>query len=472
MIEIINVSKKFRIWEDRSRDLKETAINFLRGKKRSYRDLWALKAIDLEIREGETVAFIGQNGSGKSTLLKILAGIYAPYEGKVIARGRISTLLELGVGFHQDLTGEENIFLNGAMLGFDRKEMEQRLDEIVSFSEIGDFVYSPIRTYSSGMLMRLGFSIAMCVNPDVLLIDEVLAVGDEAFQEKCFERLDEFKASGKTIVLVSHSMEAVKKFCDRAILLREGRIVCDDIPEKTIDAYHALLYGDKHRPAVEEELEPEEPAQEGIPSGETPYDESATGAGSGETVPFDEEQQVEGGISLTPEMASQEAASEGEKKEPPEKDLFHPEKIRIIEIDDLSFWAGRLFRECYGHDSPSNPRNFVAVYPDSGDLSSSLFAVVGCIHMECVSDEISLVGGLCVDHQWRGKGVDKRLLLSVDEKRRREKAFFVYTDDSRFASDCGYKGLPQPYLMVKWMESLSEEEKAGLVDAAGALGPF
>jgi lipopolysaccharide transport system ATP-binding protein len=243
VIEINHVSKKFRIWEDRSRDLKETTINFLRGKKRSFRDLWALRGIHLEIKEGETVAFIGENGSGKSTLLKLLGGIYAPDEGKIITRGKISTLLELGVGFHPDLTGEENIYLNGAMLGFDRAEMQRRFDEIVSFSEIGDFVYSPIRTYSSGMLMRLGFSIATCVDPDILLLDEILAVGDEAFQLKCLARLERFKGSGKTIVLVSHSLEMVRKFCKRAILLHAGRVVCDDVPEKTIEAYHVVLYG-------------------------------------------------------------------------------------------------------------------------------------------------------------------------------------------------------------------------------------
>ena len=246
MIEIIGVSKRFRIWEDRSRDLKETTINFLRGKKRSFRDVWALRGIQLNIEEGETVAFIGQNGSGKSTLLKLLGGIYSPDEGKIVTLGRISTLLELGIGFHPDLTGEENIYLNGAMLGFDRKEMEQRFDEIVSFSEIGDFVYSPIRTYSSGMLMRLGFSIATCVDPDILLVDEILAVGDEAFQEKCFERMKSFKEARKTIVLVSHSMEMVQKFCERVILLHKGRVVCDDVPEKTIEAYHETLYGPEY----------------------------------------------------------------------------------------------------------------------------------------------------------------------------------------------------------------------------------
>jgi lipopolysaccharide transport system ATP-binding protein len=264
VIEIVNVSKKFRIWEDRSRDLKETTINFLRGKKRSFRNLWALREISLEIKDGEIVAFIGENGSGKSTLLKLLGGIYMPDRGKIVTRGKISSLLELGVGFHPDLTGEENIYLNGAMLGFDEKEMRDRFSEIVSFSEIGDFIYSPIRTYSSGMVMRLGFSVAMCVDPDILLIDEVLAVGDEAFQNKCFNRLEGFKASRKTLVLVTHSMEMVSKFCSRAILLHQGRLVEDGDPLAVIDKYHAILSMKEGSLALEKELERQEIASRSV----------------------------------------------------------------------------------------------------------------------------------------------------------------------------------------------------------------
>ena len=264
MIEIINVSKKFRIWEDRSRDLKETTVNFLRGKKRSFRDLWALREINLKIKGGETLAFIGENGSGKSTLLKLLGGIYVPDGGKIATQGKISSLLELGVGFHLDLTGEENIYLNGAMLGFDRKEMKEKFDEIVSFSEIGDFIYSPIRTYSSGMVMRLGFSVAMCVDPDILLIDEVLAVGDEAFQKKCFHRLQGFKTSQKTLVLVTHSLEIVKKFCSRAILLHQGRLVEDGDPAAVIDKYHAILSTKERDHDLEKEPEREKIAVQPI----------------------------------------------------------------------------------------------------------------------------------------------------------------------------------------------------------------
>ena len=273
MIEIINVSKKFRIWEDRSRDLKETTINFLRGKKRSFRDLWALREINLKIKGGETLAFIGENGSGKSTLLKLLGGIYMPDGGKIATQGKISSLLELGVGFHLDLTGEENIYLNGAMLGFDRKEMKEKFDEIVSFSEIGDFIYSPIRTYSSGMVMRLGFSVAMCVDPDILLIDEVLAVGDEAFQKKCFNRLEGFKVSRKTLVLVTHSLEIVKKFCSRAILLHRGRLVEDGDPAAVIDKYHAILSTKERDHDLEKELEREKIAVQPIEDIEPPEKE-------------------------------------------------------------------------------------------------------------------------------------------------------------------------------------------------------
>ena len=251
MIEALDVSKKFRIWEDRSLNIKETAINFLKGERRSFREVWALRNINFKIKEGESIGFVGENGSGKSTLLKLLCGIYAPDRGKVVIQGKISALLELGVGFHPDLTGEENIFLNGSMLGFNKKEMKKKFEEIVSFSEIGDFIYSPIRTYSSGMSMRLGFSVAMCVDPDILLIDEVLAVGDEAFQKKCLKRLEEFKSAGKTIIIVSHALDLIKNFCERVILLHEGQLITDGVAEKTIDKYHAILSTKERPPDLE-----------------------------------------------------------------------------------------------------------------------------------------------------------------------------------------------------------------------------
>jgi ABC-type polysaccharide/polyol phosphate transport system ATPase subunit/GNAT superfamily N-acetyltransferase len=454
VIEIRHVSKKFRIWEDRSRDLKETTINFLRGKKRSFREVWALQGIHLDIKEGETVAFIGENGSGKSTLLKLLGGIYTPDEGEIVTRGKISTLLELGVGFHPDLTGEENIYLNGAMLGFDRAVMREKFDAIVSFSEIGDFIYSPIRTYSSGMLMRLGFSIATCVDPDILLIDEILAVGDEGFQKKCFERLDTYKASGKTIVLVSHGMETVRKFCERAILLHGGRVVSDDVPEKTIETYHHLLYGEGSQPAAEGH-KTEEPHPDAI---------SIKGGAEGPIIFDGEQTEEDGGAAPPEELFKEEVLNESLEKAP-----LDTEKIRIIEVQDPSFFAEHLFRDAFGHSPPQGPSNYVALYADLG--SPSDLKVIGFVHLERVG-EMGLVGGVCVDHQWRGRGIGKKLLNSVDEKRRQEKAFFVHTDKPTIASACGYEALPHPYLMVKWMEPLSEEEKAKIAGTAWAFGPF
>ncbi len=479
MIEILNVSKKFRIYEDRSRDLKETAINFLKGKRRSYRDLWALKGLNVEIREGETVAFIGENGSGKSTLLKLLYGIYIPDEGKIITNGKISALLELGVGFHPDLTGEENIYLNGAMLGFDRREMKKRFDEIVSFSEIGDFIYSPIRTYSSGMAMRLGFSIAMCVDPDILLIDEVLAVGDEAFQQKCLKRLEKFKESGKTIVLVSHGLEMVKKFCERAILLHEGRIVIDDIPKKTIGEYYGLLSLKPEGPefqraeidevgeksvvlVVEEEIAPKTDEQVDRQVTRKPR---FVGGVKGHNI-------NENFFSGKPRPVDGELHQVTVNEKLPDKESeikLDPEKVRIIEVQDSPFFAGDLFFRAFGHPPPKNPTNYVAIHVDSKNPPA--FHAIGFIHVEQV-DDMGLVGGLCVDAQWHGKGLGKRLLSSADDKKDRFKALFVHTDDPRIAAECGYEPLPHPYLMVKWVGLLSPEEKKRLIATAIAIGPF
>ena len=459
MIEIIDVSKRFRIWEDRSRDLKETTINFLRGKKRSFRDVWALRGIHLSIGEGETVAFIGQNGSGKSTLLKLLGGIYAPDEGRIVTRGKISTLLELGIGFHPDLTGEENIYLNGAMLGFGRKEMEQRFDEIVSFSEIGDFVYSPIRTYSSGMLMRLGFSIATCVDPDILLVDEILAVGDEAFQEKCFERMKRFKEAKKTIVLVSHSMEMVEEFCDRAILLREGSVMHDGAPGETIERYHALTSVKKERLSkVSHEKEAETPAAADL----QPADPRAeTEAGPG---PFPSDTPHDGGSLPAKE---QEPAVLGEKE-------FDPGQMRIVEVKDSFFFAGHLFQKAFGTPPPAEPMNFVALYMDAAD--PLVLHVIGCIHVGHSEEpdirEIGFVGGLCVDPRFQEREIRKSLLASVDTLIQEKKAFFVYTNDPELALECGYEAFPDLYLAVKWRDPLPSDEKARLIKAAVSVGPF
>jgi lipopolysaccharide transport system ATP-binding protein len=197
----------------------------------------ALDRVTFSVSTGEAVGIVGRNGSGKSTLLRLLAGIYRPDSGQILTRGRISSLIELGAGFHQDITGRENILVEGMLLGLSRREVRRRLDEIVSFAEIGEYLDQPVRTYSTGMFMRLAFSIATHVDPDILLIDEVLAVGDGAFVLKCYERLMEFRAGGKCIILVSHDTASVERWCDRAIWIEKGRLAAEGHPGDVIAQY-------------------------------------------------------------------------------------------------------------------------------------------------------------------------------------------------------------------------------------------
>ena len=196
-----------------------------------------VKNINLDIKKGETVALIGTNGSGKSTLLKLMTKILYPNKGTVETNGKLTSLLELGAGFHQDFTGRENIYFNASIFGLTRKEIESRVDEIIEFSELGSFIDNPVRTYSSGMYMRLAFSVAINVDADILLVDEILAVGDAHFQEKCFKKLDELKNSDKTIVIVSHSLGPVRKLCDRGVWIYEGEVRMDGPIDEVVDEY-------------------------------------------------------------------------------------------------------------------------------------------------------------------------------------------------------------------------------------------
>lgn len=235
------VSKRFRLYQQRHDSLKEA---FIRRRRGVYNEFWILRDLSFAVESGTAVGIIGANGSGKSTALKLVARILHPNEGKIVVGGRVSALLELGTGFHPEYTGRENIFLNGALLGLRRDVIRARLDEIIEFAGIEPFIDNPVKTYSSGMAMRLGFAIAVNVDSDVLLIDEVLAVGDAEFAQKCFARVSEFRAQGKTIVLVSHDLDAVRKFCDRAILIDQGGIRADGHPEEVTTRYLADV---KHR---------------------------------------------------------------------------------------------------------------------------------------------------------------------------------------------------------------------------------
>ena len=233
-IEAINVKKQFKIYYDKGSTLKEKLV-FWKNSKKELRTV--LKDIDIKIKPGECVALIGTNGSGKSTLLKLMTKIIYPTKGKIVTNGKITSLLELGAGFHQDFTGRENIYFNASIFGLSAKEIDNRFDEILKFSELEEYIDNPVRTYSSGQYMRLAFSIAINVDADILLIDEILAVGDQHFQDKCFEKLQDLKKSGKTIVIVSHSLEAVKKICDRAIWIYEGKVRMDGKSEDIIREY-------------------------------------------------------------------------------------------------------------------------------------------------------------------------------------------------------------------------------------------
>lgn len=238
-ISIEHVTKRFPLSALGSSSLKHLVIDAFR--RRRAKVFQALTDVNLEVRQGESLGIIGSNGAGKSTLLSIIAGTITPTEGRVRARGKISSLLELGAGFHPDLTGRENVFLYGAIMGIPRAEMRRRFDDIVDFAGIGEFIDQPVRFYSSGMYVRLGFSVAVQIDPDILLVDEVLAVGDADFQRRCLKRMNEFRHSGKTLVLISHDLGAIQSISDRIAILDHGTIVNVGGPLDMVDAYHGRM---------------------------------------------------------------------------------------------------------------------------------------------------------------------------------------------------------------------------------------
>ena len=233
-IKVENVTKSFKLFYDKPSTLKERLVFWNKKKAEEHT---VLKDISLNIKKGETVALIGVNGSGKSTLLKLMTKIIYPTKGKITTNGKLTSLLELGAGFHPDFTGRENIYFNAAIFGLTKQEIDNRLDKIIEFSELGEFIDSPVRTYSSGMYMRLAFSVAINVDAEILLIDEILGVGDQHFQEKCFAKLEELRDSDKTIVIVSHSLDSLKKICKRAIWIYDGIVKMDGKTNEVFEKY-------------------------------------------------------------------------------------------------------------------------------------------------------------------------------------------------------------------------------------------
>lgn len=239
-IQVNGIEKAYKLYDKASDRLKE-ALGF--GRKKRYKEHYALKGVDMTIYQGETVGIIGTNGSGKSTILKIITGVLNPSKGSVDVNGRISALLELGAGFNMEYNGIENIYLNGTMIGFSKKEIDEKMDDILSFADIGDYVYQPCKTYSSGMFVRLAFAVAINIDPEILIVDEALSVGDVFFQAKCYHKFEEFKQMGKTILFVSHDLSSISKYCDRVVLLNQGIKLGEGSPKEMIDTYKQVLVG-------------------------------------------------------------------------------------------------------------------------------------------------------------------------------------------------------------------------------------
>lgn len=252
-IKLENLSKRFEVVSESPRSILELLISFFSGSRPSHdreeQDLWAVKDVNLEITPGQCMGIIGKNGSGKSTLLKLIARILRPTTGRIMVRGRVSALLELGTGFHPDLTGRENVYLNASVLGLSKEDTDAHFQSVVAFSELEEFIDTPVKYYSSGMYMRLGFSIAVHVDPQILIIDEILAVGDQAFQEKCINHIYKLKQQGTTIVLVSHNLDVVRKLCTHLVWMEKGKIRAHGTAEEMIQQYLRFLFERGHQPS-------------------------------------------------------------------------------------------------------------------------------------------------------------------------------------------------------------------------------
>lgn len=282
-ITVQDVTKVYRLYEKPIDRLKESVSP---THKNYHRDFYALNGLSFQVKKGETVGIIGTNGSGKSTILKIITGVLTPTTGEVKVDGKISALLELGAGFNMDYTGIENIYMNGTMMGYTKKEMDAKLQDILDFAEIGDFVYQPVKTYSSGMFVRLAFALAINVEPEILIVDEALSVGDVFFQSKCYRRMEEIRKSGTTILMVTHDMGSIIKYCDRVVLLNRGEFIAEGAPGHIVDLYKKILAGQLD--SLKAQLERERSEKSAAPDGHNSPDDANPGGGEKEENPASE----------------------------------------------------------------------------------------------------------------------------------------------------------------------------------------
>lgn len=373
------MSKRFHLYHDRAHTLKESIIFWNRQKTEEF---WALREIDLSVPRGTTVGLIGRNGSGKSTLLKLISKILYPTSGVVRVNGKISTLLELGAGFHPDFTGRENIFLNASILGLSRKETGRCLNNIIEFAELEDFIDSPVRNYSSGMYVRLGFSVAVHVEPDILLVDEVLAVGDVAFQKKCLEKINEFRRKGKTIIFVAHDMSLVQRICDQAVWLENGRIVASGKANEVINKYLDLMASrDAERMMRERRSSVEQKISEDV---QPPEDKAEPGGQIPEQVPDDDKPNRYGNlqVEITAVQMFNQKGEECYSFECGQPAVIAAKYAMHGDTADLVFGIG-IFRDdnlhCYGTNMDIDQYQ-VECYPTLGLV-------------ECRIDKLNLLGG-------------------------------------------------------------------------------
>ncbi len=286
-IRVEDVSKLYKLYDKPSDRFKE-ALGLTRKKK--YHEHYALHHLSFDVKKGETVGIIGTNGAGKSTILKIITGVLSASEGSVEINGRISALLELGAGFNMEYTGIENIYLNGTMIGFSKEEIEEKMEDILSFADIGDFVYQPVKTYSSGMFVRLAFAVAINIDPEILIVDEALSVGDAFFQAKCYKKFDDFKEAGKTVIFVSHDLSSISRYCDRVVLLNKGHKLSEGSPKDMINLYKKVMVGalkeeeeeKESLPLAFEQTEEAEPAAEKKTAEETEKENETSANGNEE----------------------------------------------------------------------------------------------------------------------------------------------------------------------------------------------